>query len=59
MIDYSRTERHRIKGMLRQMFLKSKERNACLKRDEYTCQICKRKKTTKKGKELNVEVHHK
>ena len=33
-----RTPRSLIKGMLRQMFLRSRERNACLRRDKYTCQ---------------------
>jgi 5-methylcytosine-specific restriction endonuclease McrA len=45
--------------MLRQMFLKSCERNQCLQRDYYTCQLCKRKQTKKKGQELKVQVHHK
>lgn len=44
--------------MLRQMFLRSKERNKCLQRDGYTCQSCFRKQTTKKGQEFKVEVHH-
>lgn len=55
---YNRTPRSRIKGMLRQMFLRSKERNQCLQRDKYTCQKCFRKQTTKKGQEFKVEVHH-
>ena len=58
-MTYQRTSRSRIKGMLRQMFLRSCERNECLKRDGYTCQLCKRKQTTKKGREIKVEVHHK
>lgn len=41
------------------MFLRSKERNACLQRDNYTCQVCHRKQTKKKGQELKVQVHHK
>lgn len=53
-----RTTRSRIKGMLRQMFLRSNERNNCLKRDKYTCKQCNRKQTKKKGQELKVEVHH-
>ena len=57
-MNYKRTSRSRIKGMLRQMFLKSCERNQCLQRDKYTCQHCFRKQTTKRGQELNVEVHH-
>jgi len=58
MMNYKRTPRSRIKGMLRQMFLRSKERNACLKRDAYTCQLCNKKQTMKKGQEFKVECHH-
>lgn len=53
-----KTPRSRIKGMLRQIFLRSKERQAALQRDKYTCQKCFRKQTTKKGQELKVQVHH-
>jgi 5-methylcytosine-specific restriction endonuclease McrA len=53
-----RTQKSRIRGMLRQIFLKSCERNECLKRDKYTCQKCFRKQSMKKGQELKVEVHH-
>jgi 5-methylcytosine-specific restriction endonuclease McrA len=56
---YERTPRSRIKGFLRQIFLKSKERAAALKRDNYTCQKCGKKKSQKKGQEVKVEVHHK
>ena len=54
-----RTTKSRIRSALRQLFLRSKERAACLKRDNYTCQFCKRKQTTKKGFEFKVQVHHK
>ena len=53
-----RTPRSRIKGMLRQIFLKSRERANCLKRDNYTCQNCGVKQSKKKGYEQKVEVHH-
>lgn len=53
------TPRSRIKGMLRQIFLRSKERSAALKRDKYTCQLCGRKQSKKKGQECKVQVHHK
>jgi len=53
-----KTPRSRVKGMLRQIFLRSKERNATLKRDNYTCVDCHRKQTMKKGQELKVQVHH-
>ena len=54
-----RTPRARIKGMLRQIFLRSSERSEALKRDKYTCQKCGGKQSTKKGFELKVQVHHK
>ena len=44
--------------MLRQLFLRSKERQAALQRDDYTCQKCFRKQSRKKGQELKVQVHH-
>jgi len=55
----TRTSRARIKGMLRQMWLKSAERNEALKRDGYTCQDCGIKQSKKKGFEVQVQVHHK
>lgn len=54
-----RTPRSRIKGMLRQLWLKSGERSEALKRDGYTCVKCGKKKSVKKGFEQKVEVHHK
>jgi len=54
-----RTSRARIKGMLRQMWLKSAERSTAMKRDGYTCQDCGIKQSTKKGFEVKVQVHHK
>ena len=44
--------------MLRQMFLRSKERNSAMKRDEYSCQKCKKKQSKKQGHEVRVIVHH-
>lgn len=54
-----KTPRGRVKGMLRQIFLRSKERSETLKRDNYTCQRCFRKQTMAKGKVFKVHVHHK
>lgn len=45
--------------MLRQIFLKSIERQERLKLDHYTCQKCGRKQSQKKGQECKVQVHHK
>ena len=53
------TPRSRIRGTLRQLFLKSRERSEALKRDNYTCQDCGIKQTKKKGQEVKVQVHHK
>ena len=53
------TPNSKIKAAVRQLFLRSRERAAALKRDEYTCQDCGRKQSKAKGKELKVEVHHK
>jgi 5-methylcytosine-specific restriction endonuclease McrA len=52
------TPRSRVKNALRQLFLRSRERAACLRRDEYTCQICHKKQSKAKGKEFDVQVHH-
>ena len=54
----TKTPRSRIKGMLRQIFLKSKERGEAIKRDKYTCQRCGVKQSRAIGHEQRVEVHH-
>jgi predicted HNH restriction endonuclease len=53
------TPNSRLRSVLRQLFLRSRERAAALKRDKYTCQICGLKQSRVKGKEAYVEVHHK
>lgn len=52
------TPRSRVKAALRQVWLRSRERAAALKRESNTCQCCKRKASKAKGKEFKVEVHH-
>jgi 5-methylcytosine-specific restriction endonuclease McrA len=52
------TPRSRIRSALRNVWLRSRERAACLKRDGYTCQICGKKQTMAKGKVFKVQVHH-
>jgi 5-methylcytosine-specific restriction endonuclease McrA len=54
----SYTPRSRIRAALRQLWLRSRERAAAIKRDKYTCQRCHRKQTMVKGKEFRVQVHH-
>ena len=51
------TPNSRIKSALRQLWLRSRERAAALKRDKYTC-ACGKKQSRAKGKEVFVEVHH-
>ena len=53
------TPRSRIKGMLRQIFLKSVERQTALKRDGYTCVKCGKKQSKKRSAVVKVQVHHK
>ena len=53
------TPNSKIKAALRQLSLRSRERAAALKRDNYTCQSCGAKQSRAKGKEVYVEVHHK
>jgi 5-methylcytosine-specific restriction endonuclease McrA len=48
----------KIKSHLRNLWLRSPERAAAMKRDNYTCQKCHRKQTMAKGKEFKVQVHH-
>lgn len=52
------TPRSRVRAAIRQLFLRSRERAAALKRESNTCQTCKRKASKAKGKEFDVQVHH-
>lgn len=52
------TPNSKIRAALRRLFLMSRERNAALKRDNYSCQICGAKQSRVKGREVSVEVHH-
>ena len=54
-----KTPRSRVKGMLRQIFLRSSERAAALKRDGYCCVDCGIKQSKKKDHVVKVCVHHK
>ncbi len=55
----NKTPRSRIKGMLRQLFLRSVERTEAMKRDKYSCVDCGVKQSVKKGFECKIQVHHK
>lgn len=52
------TPNSQIRSALRLLFLRSRERAEALRRDGYCCQICKKKQSKVKGKEVKVEVHH-
>jgi 5-methylcytosine-specific restriction endonuclease McrA len=53
------TPRSKVRSALRQLFLRSRERAACLKAAEYKCARCGVKQSKAKGREVLVEVHHK
>lgn len=52
------TPRSRVRSVLRQLWLRSRERASALKRDGYTCQECGAKQSRAKGKRQDVVVHH-
>lgn len=52
------TPRSRIRAVLRQMWLRSRERAKVLKDSKYTCVDCGKKQSRAKGKEVYIEVHH-
>ncbi len=53
------TPRSQVRSALRRLWLRSRERQSALKRDDYKCQKCGIKQSRAKGKEVYVEVHHK
>jgi hypothetical protein len=52
------TPQSRIRSALRQLFLRSRERAAVIKREHNTCQTCGAKGSKAKGREVDIEVHH-
>jgi 5-methylcytosine-specific restriction endonuclease McrA len=56
--NLERSPRSRITAAIRQLWLRSRERAAAIKRDNYSCTKCGRKQSKAKGKEQKVEVHH-
>ena len=53
------TPRSNVRSALRQLWLRSRERAARLKLDGYSCQSCGVKQSKAKGREVEVQVHHK
>ena len=52
------TPRSRVRNALRQVFLRSRERAAAIKREHNTCQQCGAKGSVAKGREVKIQVHH-
>lgn len=52
------TPKSRVRAALRTVWLRSRERAAALKRENNTCEICHRKGSNAKGKEVKIHVHH-
>jgi hypothetical protein len=53
------TPKSRVKNALRQVWLRSRERAAAIKREEARCECCGAKQSVAKGREVKLEVHHK
>lgn len=52
------TPRSRIKNALRMVWLRSRERAACLKAAGHRCERCGVKASVAKGREVKLQVHH-
>lgn len=52
------TPNSKIKAALRMLSLRSRERAKVLKDSGYRCARCGVKKSTAKGKEVKIEIHH-
>ena len=52
------TPRSRIRAALRQLWLRSRERAAVLKKHDYRCANCNCKQSRAKGKKIDIQVHH-
>ena len=52
------TPRSRIKNALRMVWLRSRERAACLKAAGHRCERCGVKSSAAKGREVKLQVHH-
>jgi len=52
------TPRSRVRSCLRQLWLRSRERQAVLKKADRRCTRCNAKGSVAKGREVKIEVHH-
>jgi predicted HNH restriction endonuclease len=52
------TPRSRVTQALRQLWLRSRERAAAIKREGGCCECCGAKQSAAKGREVKLEVHH-
>lgn len=52
------TPRSRVKSVIRQLWLRSRERAKVLKDAEHKCVECGVKQSRAKGKEVYIQVHH-
>jgi len=52
------TPNSRITAAIRQLWLRSRERAAALKRTANCCEVCGVKASRAKGREVKLEVHH-
>jgi len=52
------TPRSQVRNVLRQLWLRSRERVEALRRTGYTCERCGVKQSVARGREQKVEVHH-
>ncbi len=52
------TPKSRIRACLRQLWLRSRERNTALKATKYHCSECGVKQSMAKGKVVKLQVHH-
>lgn len=56
---YRPTTRAMVRSALRRyLWLRSRERGECVRREKNTCRRCHRKGSKAKGKELATQVHH-
>ncbi len=52
------TPRSKIRGAVKQLWMRSRERAAALKATGYCCTECGVKQSKAKGREVKVQVHH-